>query len=90
MDDVVQVLADRVLVKVDEAMEILKSGLALPPGAVEAPQTATVQSAGVDVRELDPGDRVIFSKFSAGTEVTIDGEELLVLRESDVILKFNG
>ena len=90
MTDVVQVLADRVMLKVDEAPEVLKSGIALPPGAVEAPQTATVRSVGAKVEEMDAGDRVIFSKFSPGTEITVDDEELFVVREADVILKFDG
>ena len=87
-----QPLGDRVLVRVEENDEQLPSGLVIPDTAKEKPQEGTILAAGpggyhegtripLDVKE---GDRVIFSKYG-GTEVKVDGEELLILSERDIL-----
>ena len=85
-------LADRVVIKMVETEETTKSGIILTGSAKEKPQVAEVLAVGpgglVDGKEvtmyLKVGDRVITSKYS-GTEVKLDGEELMVVRQSDVL-----
>jgi chaperonin GroES len=92
-------LGDRVIVKAIEEEETTASGIVLPDTAKEKPQRGKVLAAGegkwdedgekripLDVAE---GDEVLYSKYG-GTEIKIDGEELLVLRESDVLAKVQG
>ncbi|HEX2371554.1 MAG TPA: co-chaperone GroES [Solirubrobacterales bacterium] len=89
-------LGDRVIVQATEEEETTASGIVLPDTAKEKPQKGKVVAAGegkwdeegekripLDVGE---GDEVLYSKYG-GTEITVDGEELLVLRESDVLAK---
>ena len=85
-------LADRVVIKMEEAEETTKSGIVLASAAKEKPQIATVIAVGpggmVDGKEvtmyLKVGDKVITSKY-AGTEVKMDGEEYTITRQSDVL-----
>ncbi|NLM13835.1 MAG: co-chaperone GroES [Epulopiscium sp.] len=85
-------LGDRVVIKQLEAEEKTKSGIVLPNQAKEKPQEAEVVAVGpggvVDGKEIKMevkvGDRVIYSKY-AGTEVKIDDEEYIVLRQSDIL-----
>ena len=87
-------LHDRMLVKrLDEVEEQSQGGIIIPDTAKEKPQQATVLAIGTgritddgQVQPLDvkAGDKVVFSKY-AGTEVKIDGDELLVIREDDVL-----
>ena len=85
-------LGDRVVIKKLEAEEKTKSGIVLPGTAKEQPQMAEVLAVGpggtVDGKEvkmeLKEGDKVIFSKYS-GTEVKLDGEEVTILRQSEVL-----
>ncbi len=86
-------LHDRVLVRLVEADEKTSGGIIIPDSVQEKPMEGEIVSTGSghvndngDVRPLDvkSGDKVIFSKW-AGTEVTIDGEELMVMKESDII-----
>ena len=85
-------LADRVVVKPAEAEEKTKGGIILPDTAKEKPVEGTIVAAGpgkvADNGELvkmtvKVGDKVLYGKYS-GTEVTIDGEEYLIMRESDI------
>ncbi|MCW8816615.1 MAG: co-chaperone GroES [Ignavibacteriaceae bacterium] len=85
-------LADRVVVKPAEAEEKTKGGIILPDTAKEKPVEGTVAAAGPgkisDNGELvkmaiKVGDKVLYGKYS-GTEVTIEGEEYLIMRESDI------
>ena len=89
-------LGDRVIVKAIEEEETTASGIVLPDTAKEKPQKGTVVAVGdgawdedgekripLDVAE---GDEVLYSKYG-GTEIKVDGEDLLVLRESDVLAK---
>jgi len=86
-------LQDRLLVKRVENENVTKGGIIIPDTAKEKPIEATVVAVGSgktldngDTRPLQvkAGDRVLFSKY-AGTEVKIEGEEHLILREDDVI-----
>lgn len=85
-------LADRILIKMEEAEETTKSGIVLAGSAKEKPQIAQVIAVGpggvVDGKEVEmyikKGDRVITSKYS-GTEIKLDGEEYTIVRQSDVL-----
>ena len=86
-------LHDRVLVRRVESNEKTKGGLIIPDTAKEKPAEGEVISVGEGARkdsgELIPmsvkaGDRILFGKWS-GTEVTIDGDELLIMKESDIL-----
>lgn len=85
-------LADRVIIKMVEAEETTKSGIILAGAAKEKPQVAEVIAVGpggvVDGKEVTMhvkvGDKVITSKYS-GTEVKIDGAELTIVRQNDIL-----
>jgi chaperonin GroES len=86
-------LGDRVVVKPRAKEEMTKSGIVLPDTASEKPQQGTVLSAGPGrlldsgqriAMEVKPGDEVLFAKY-AGTEVKLDGEDYLVIRETDLL-----
>ena len=85
-------LADRVVVKMVEAEETTKSGIILTGAAKEKPQIAQVIEVGpggnVDgkdvVMTVKVGDKVITSKY-AGTEIKLDGEEYIIVRQSDIL-----
>jgi len=86
-------LADRVVIKSLEAEDKTASGIILPDTAKEKPQTGKVLAVGPgkmlengsrQVMEVKAGDIVYYAKY-AGTEVKIDGEEVLVLKESDLL-----
>ena len=85
-------LADRVIIKLVEAEETTKSGIILTAGAQEKPEVAEVLAVGpggiVDGKEVvmtvKVGDKVITSKYS-GTQVKIDGEELTIVRQGDIL-----
>ena len=85
-------LADRVVVKPSEAEEKTKGGIIVPDTAKEKPVWGEVIAVGpgrvgddgkLIPTELKAGDKVLYGKYS-GTEVTIDGEDLLIMRESDI------
>ena len=88
----VKPLGDRVVIKNCEAEEKTQSGLILPGNAKEKPQMAMVIAVGpggnVDGKEItmhvQAGQKVIYSKY-AGTEVKVDGEELIIVRQSDIL-----
>ena len=86
-------LGDKILVKRLEAETKTKSGIVLPDSAKEKPKQGTVISVGGGKRlengslspmHLKKGDRVLFTSY-AGTEVKIDGEELMIMSEDDVL-----
>lgn len=85
-------LSDRVVIKMTEAEETTASGIVLVSSAKEKPQVAEVIAVGpggvVDgkevVMQVKVGDKVITSKYS-GTEVKVDGEELIVVRQNDIL-----
>ena len=88
----VKPLGDRVVIKNVEAEETTKGGLILTSAAKEKPQMAEVLAVGpggmVDGKEVtmqvSVGQKVIYSKY-AGTEVKIDGDELIIVRQSDIL-----
>lgn len=77
-------LGARVVLRVAEAKTETETGLVLAPDAVEVPQDATVLAIGPDCTRVRVGDRVLYPKYS-GTEVTIDGEPVLLLAESELL-----
>jgi chaperonin GroES len=90
-------LADRVVVKALEETETMRGGLYIPDTAKEKPQQCEVIAAGPGrtedgkrvPMEVKAGDKVLYGKYS-GTEVTIDGEQYLILRESDILAIVNN
>jgi chaperonin GroES len=90
-------LGDRVLVRPVEEEETTASGIVLPDTAKEKPQKGKVLAVGDGKMEdgkripldVSEGDEVLYSKYG-GTDITVDGEDLLVLRESDVLAKVEG
>ncbi len=90
---VLKPLADRVVVKPIQAEEKTKGGIVLPDTAKDKPQEGEVIAVGTGrildngtkvPLEVKVGDRVVYSKYS-GSEIKIDGEEYLIIRESDVL-----
>jgi chaperonin GroES len=86
-------LHDRVLVRRVQSDEKTKGGLIIPDSAKEKPAEGEVVAIGAGLRDDDgdrialdvkPGDRILFGKWS-GTEVTLDGEELLIMKEGDIM-----
>ncbi len=86
-------LADRVVVEPLEETEEMRGGLYIPDTAKEKPQQGTVVAVGPGRRteqgelievELSKGDKILYGKYS-GTEVTVDGTDYLIIRESDVL-----
>ena len=86
-------LGDRVLVKRVEEEEKTKGGIIIPDTAKEKPQEGEVVAVGpgardetgkVNALELKAGDRILFGKWS-GTEVKLEGEDLIIMKESDVL-----
>ena len=86
-------LADRVVIKPLEAEEKSAGGIIIPDNAKEKPQKGKIVAVGpgktsdegkVIAMEVKKGDTVLYGKYS-GTEITVDGDELVILRESDVL-----
>ena len=91
-------LGARVVVKALEREEVTKSGIVLPDTAKEKPQEGKILAVGPGDRdedgkripvELKEGDRVLFQKY-AGTEFKLEGEELLILSEKDILATLEG
>jgi chaperonin GroES len=90
----IQPLGDRIVVKVLEAQEVTKGGIVLPDTVKEKPQEGKVVAVGkgkilesgqVQTPEVKVGDRVLYGKYS-GTEITTkEGEELLIMKEEDIL-----
>jgi chaperonin GroES len=86
-------LADRIVIKRLEAQDKTKSGIIVPDSAKERPQEGKVvavgtgkllEEGGVKPLQVKSGDRVLYGKYS-GTEVILEGEEFLILKEEDVL-----
>ena len=86
-------LHDRVLVKRTESEEKTAGGLIIPESAKEKPSEGEVVACGDGARKdsgeliemaVKPGDKILFGKWS-GTEVTVEGEEMLMMKESDIM-----
>ena len=89
-------LSDRVVVMPEDAEEKTASGIILPDTAQEKPHMGQIVAAGpgkvsdngnVVKMSLQTGDKVLYGKYS-GTEITLDGTEVLIMRESDILAKF--
>ena len=89
----VRPLHDRVLIRRVEEQETIRGGIIIPDSAKEKPMEGEVIAAGTGKRlengtvtplEVKAGDRVLFGKYS-GTEIKLDGEELLILREDEIL-----
>ena len=88
----IQPLSDRVVVRPAEEAEQMRGGLYIPDTAKEKPQQGEIIAVGPGRYEKDKrvpmdlkvGDKVLYGKYS-GTEVTIDNEQMLILRETDVL-----
>jgi len=90
-----QPLADRLVVKPIEKEEVTKGGIVIPDTVKEKPQEGNVLAVGPGrlsedgkrvAMDVKVGDVVIYAKYG-GTEIKIDGEELMILRESDILAK---
>ncbi|MBL9000415.1 MAG: co-chaperone GroES [Phycisphaerae bacterium] len=90
----VRPLHDKILVKRDEALSKTDSGIFLPESSKDKPKTGVIQAVGTGSLNTETGerialtvkkgDRVIFSSY-AGTEVKLDGQELLIMSEDDIL-----
>ena len=90
-----QPLGDRVVIKPIEKEEVTKGGIVLPDTAKEKPQEGEVVAVGPGrlsedgkriAMEVKKGDRIIYARY-AGMEIKLDDEELIILRESDILAK---
>ncbi|MFM7321947.1 MAG: co-chaperone GroES [Armatimonadota bacterium] len=86
-------LGDRIVVKAIEADERTSGGIVLPDSAKERPQTGEVLAVGpgktldngtVAAMEVKVGDKVVYSKYG-GTEIKVDGQEVIILRQDDIL-----
>ena len=91
-------LSDRVVVKAQDAEEKTASGIILPDTAQEKPQIGQVvaigpgkvsDAGGLLKMTVKKGDKVLYGKYS-GTEITLDSDDVLIMRESDILAKFNN
>ena len=90
-------LHDRVLIRRIEEKESVKGGIIIPDTAKEKPQEGEVIAVGAGKIEkgvrvpldVKAGDRVLFGKYS-GTDIKLDGEEFLILREEEILAKLSG
>jgi len=89
----IEPLSDRVVIKVQEAEEKTASGIILPDTAKEKPQMGLVvatgpgkinESGSINKMTVSKGDKVLYGKYS-GNEISFEGDELLIMRESDIL-----
>lgn len=94
----IEPLGDRVVIKPTPKEEVSKGGIVLPDTAKEKPQEGKVIAVGPGrltedgnriAMEVKKGDKVIYSKY-AGTEFKLDGEELIIMREGDILAKLSS
>ena len=93
----IEPLGDRVVIKPTPKEEVSKGGIVLPDTAKEKPQEGKIIAVGPGrlteegnriAMEVKKGDKVLYSKY-AGTELKLDGEELIVMREGDILAKMS-
>ena len=77
-------LKDRVLIRRIEPDEISPGGIIIPDQAKEKPQEGEILAAGAYCKEVQTGDRVLFSKYS-GTEIQVNQEDVLIVSEDDIL-----
>ena len=85
-------IGDRILVEAVEEKEVKKGGIIIPDTAKEKPQKGTIVAVGPGKKKDEPmtvkaGDKVLYGKY-AGTEITIDGTEYLIMRQDDIFGNF--
>lgn len=80
----IQPLADYVVAKQDEAATKTASGIYLPEQAAEKPKTATVVAVGKKAESVKVGDRILYKSYST-TDVKIDGQDYILVKEEDVL-----
>lgn len=92
MSTTIQPLSDRVLIEPDAAETKTASGIIIPDTAKEKPLKGTVIAAGKGKKDepvtVKPGDKVLYGKYS-GTEIQVDGKDLLIMKESDIYAILN-
>ena len=90
----IQPLADRIVVKPLEAQEVTKGGIVLPDTAKEKPQEGKIIAVGkgkvlesgqIQPLEVKVGDRILYGKYTGSEITTKDGEELLIMKEEDIL-----
>jgi len=84
MSTKIQPLADYVVAVGEEAQTKTASGLYLPGNTAEKPKVAKIIAAGKDVKQVKAGDRILYKSYSP-TEVKVDGEEYLLVKEEDIL-----
>lgn len=85
----IQPLGDRVVLQQVAAEETTKSGIILPESAKEKPAEGKVMAIGKDVSEVQKGDTVLYGQYGP-TEIKIDGEEYMVVKEEDILAVIKG
>ena len=85
----VQPLADYVVAQAEEAQTKTASGLYLPEKATEKPKVAKVLAVGPESRHVKVGDRILYKGYST-TEVKVDGDEYLLIKEEDILATVKG
>ncbi len=85
----IQPLGDRVVLQQLAAEETTKSGIILPDSAKEKPAEGKVVAVGKDVAEVQKGDTVLYGQYGP-TEVKVDGEEYMVVKEEDILAVIKG
>lgn len=95
--DQIHPMGDRVVIRPDDQPEVSSGGIIIPDTAKERPQEGEVVAAGPGRHlqngkllemELKVGDKVVYSKY-AGTEVTVDGKDLLIMAAGDILVKLS-
>lgn len=84
MSTKIQPLADYVVAQAEEAQTKTASGLILPGNAAEKPKVAKVIAVGADAKQVKTGERILYKSYSP-TEVKLDGEEFLLIKEEDIL-----
>lgn len=84
MSTKIQPLADYVVAQAEEAQTKTASGLILPGNATEKPKVAKVVAVGADVKQVKTAERILYKSYSP-TEVKLDGEEFLLIKEEDIL-----
>jgi len=77
-------LKDRVFVSYSEELEKTSGGIYIPDAAKEKPQKGRVEAVGSEVKNVKPGDSILFDKYS-GSKITMDNVEYLILKEEDIL-----
>ncbi|MBI2798393.1 co-chaperone GroES [Candidatus Saccharibacteria bacterium] len=85
----IQPLGDRVVLEQVELEEKTAAGIILPDSAKEKPSEGKVLAVGTEVKEVKAGDRVLYSKYGP-TEVKVDGKELMIVKEEDILAVMKG